>query len=396
MSKLYILTNAPFPYGMASIARLKCYIKALQKVGLECEINVFERTNLYGRDLFSKEVQMADDAISYWYAGGRLYGSANRIIRRINNYFDKRNMIAYLKKNVKKGDIILNYFSDVDFQHEVIETAHIIGAKVVKELNEIPGKGNNSITSKRIKKRTEDELLSRYDGIICISKALVEYSMHYCRKDCKIIKVPILVEFDKYDIKDRQQEVEIKYIFHSGSLIERKDGIIGMLEAFAKAVPKMNIPIKFISTGCINKSSHPQKINEIIRKYGLDEMVEFKGYLNNEDLEDTLSKASLVIINKNKTEQNRYCFSTKLGEYLAAGKAVIITSYGEAVNWLTDGKDAYIVPPEDTDILAQAIIKAFSNEAERIRIGETGKALCQQYFDYKKFSCLLKTFFTSL
>lgn len=64
----------------------------------------------------------------------------------------------------------------------------------------------------------------------------------------------------------------------------------------------------------------------------------FTGYLSHEDLKDYLSKASMVIINKYRNQQNEHCFSTKLGEYLAAAKPVIITNVGEAMNWLENGR----------------------------------------------------------
>lgn len=41
--------------------------------------------------------------------------------------------------------------------------------------------------------------------------------------------------------------------------------------------------------------------------------------------------ASLFIIYKNENIQNKYCFATKLGEYLLSGNPVITTDVGEAM-----------------------------------------------------------------
>ena len=122
----------------------------------------------------------------------------------------------------------------------------------------------------------------------------------------------------------------------------------------------------------------------------------FTGYISDEELKENLSKASLVIINKYPNQQNTYCFSTKLGEYLAAGKPVIITNVGEAMNWLKDGESAYIVEPNDTDSLAKAIVDAFNNSEKRKMIGINGQKICKECFDYRNYGAKLQHFFNSI
>ena len=87
-----------------------------------------------------------------------------------------------------------------------------------------------------------------------------------------------------------------------------------------------------------------------------------------------------------------YCFSTKLGEYLAASKPLIITNVGEAMNWLKDKKSAYIIPPKDKQALANAIVKAVENPIERKRIGLNGQDVCKNSFDYRVWGKALVDF----
>ena len=46
--KIYIVTGEPFPNGMAATNRIKCYAKAIHEGGLECEVVVYRRTEVYG------------------------------------------------------------------------------------------------------------------------------------------------------------------------------------------------------------------------------------------------------------------------------------------------------------------------------------------------------------
>jgi glycosyltransferase involved in cell wall biosynthesis len=197
-------------------------------------------------------------------------------------------------------------------------------------------------------------------------------------------------------MEDHSSEAEIPYIFHSGTLFEQKDGILGMLEAFGKATQKLDKNIHFISTGTPNKSPHYHDIERIIKDYQIEDKVTFTGYLSNEELKDYLSKASLVIINKYPNQQNTYCFSTKLGEYLAAGKPVIITKVGEAMNWLKDGENAYIIEPNDTELLAQTIVNAINNPENRNKIALNGQKICKECFDYRNYGKKLLHFFNNI
>ena len=67
---------------------------------------------------------------------------------------------------------------------------------------------------------------------------------------------------------------------------------------------------------------------------------------------------------------------------MAAGKPIIITRVGEAMNWLTDGLNAYIVEPNHVEDLARSIVRAYSNKDERKTIGENAREQCKQAFHY--------------
>ena len=105
-----------------------------------------------------------------------------------------------------------------------------------------------------------------------------------------------MVNFNYYDMPDCSKEVKTPYIFHCGTLQEQKDGILGMIEAFGKAVMK-NESIRFICTGYIEQSPNSEEIRALIEKYGIHDKLTFVGYLSLSELRNYLSRAALVIIN---------------------------------------------------------------------------------------------------
>ena len=398
--KVYILTGEPFPNGMAATNRIKCYARAIKEGGMECEVVVFRRTEVYGKKPENTVGNGQYSGISYRYIGGTPLRGCNALIRQIDDRLDFWRTKRYLKQNLKKGDVLLLYMGMAVEQALVsMRVAHQQGAYCVRDLCEIPyGTGKETPKSVHMRQFTYEKQFPLLDGIISISDNLMNLAKTYTSSSCKHIKVPILVDYEYYKMADRSAETDIPFIFHAGTLYEQKDGIQGMLEAFGKAIQGTKRTIRFVSTGSINRANVNEKeqIERIIAKYHIEDKVVFTGYINNTELKDYLSRATMVIINKYRTQQNLYCFSTKLGEYLAAAKPVVITNVGEAINWLKDGESAYITEPENTDALADAIVHVFNNPEEGRTIGKKGQEVCCRCFDYRVWSKPLVDFLRGL
>lgn len=396
--KVYILTREPFPNGMAATNRIKCYAKAILEKGVPCEVLICTRTEVYGKAPKNTIGEGVFENIPYKYIGGTPLRGSNIVLRQINDRIDKMRTMQYLFKHLKEDDIVFGYCGVFPhFINMIIRITHMRKAFYFRDLCELPY-GTSQETDRNIKLRkfTLFKQFPLCDGFIAISDALVTLAEKYKRTNAKVLKVPILVDFEKYCLTDQSNKVDIPYIFHSGTLYEQKDGILGMIEAFGIALRQMPFPIRFISTGKMENSPHKEAIYGLIEKYQLKDKILFTGYLSESELKDYLSKASLVIINKYDTQQNKYCFSTKLAEYLAASKPVIITKVGEAMNWLTNDKDAYIVETQRIDALAERIVEAFTDVQKRYAIAENGFKTCKSSFDYRNYSKQLIDFFTQI
>ena len=390
--KVYLISLATPFQQTAPAKRCICYLKALQEAGVECQWLLKKQADSDGHPTTGQF-----EGIPYKMVGGTCKISP-KWKRLVFCLFSEVLTLLYMLAKLKRGDVVYLYSQDIYWCRWTCRVAHLKGAKTVTELCEFPFYAQGEETSETLQNRDkyQKQILPAIDGIIPISDALAEYATKYVRKDCKIIKVPILVDFEQYDMEDKSSEAEIPYIFHSGTLYEQKDGILGMIEAFGKACKQLDKPIRFISTGTKEKSPHATEIDALIQKYDLKDKVNFTGYLSDEDLKDHLQKASMVIINKAPNQQNSYCFSTKLGEYMAAGKAIIITRVGEAMNWLTDGKDALVIPPSENDTLVDAIVRLFSDDELRKTLGENARETCRKSFDYRSWGNVMKQKFQNL
>lgn len=385
--KLYIVTREPFPEGLAATNRIKCYAKAYLSKNVKCKVIVYGRNN-FCENIPSKGIA---EGVVYEYIGGSVHRKKGRLKAHIQSFFLYIKLLFYLFSSLNSGDVVLGYNQMVgQLTWLLVKVVHSRKAWYISELCELPyGTGSENTMTILQRNYAYKYLFPQYDGIIAISEALVKEARHYCSSSTVILKIPILVDFDNYNIPDKSLSANYPYIFHAGTLYEQKDGILGMIEAFGIALRKTKLPIHFVLTGSLDKSPHKKEIKAIISKYNISEYIHFLGYVSSKELREYLAKASLVIINKYPTQQNKYCFSTKLGEYMAAGKPLIITRVGEAMNWLTDGYDSMMVDPNDVSQLSDTILKAFSDITSLRIIGENAKKSCQCFFDYRNYSASL-------
>lgn len=389
--KVYIISKEPFPNGQAATRRIICYAKALIQEGIECLVITYKRTEKNtDRNPSAKGVY---ETVPFLYIGGSTVKPSHKIPRILSEHHDKKALKKYLSTNLQPGDIVIGYVnSDMDFICPLIDLIHSKRAKYVRELCEIPYFGNNE----EAKQKILEKLFPKCDAFLCISESLVKVALAHKSSEAKIIKVPILVEYDKANLVDESEKEPVPYIFHCGTLYEQKDGISGMIEAFALAKHKFGKPLKLVCTGNPNDSPDRDLILDTIAKNKVENDVEFIGFLNQDMVFKYLSKAAAVILNKYSNEQNLNSFSTKLGEYLAAGKAIVITDVGEAMNWLENDKNALIVPEKNYSAMANAIVKILSDNELKLRLGENGKKTCLENFDFGAVAPRLAGFLRSL
>lgn len=395
--KVYIVTGEPFPNGMAATNRIKCYAKAIISQGIDCEVIVIRKTESPANPHNTIGLGIADNVIPFRYVLGSPIPNKNYFIRNIQGLTAKRCTIHYLKKRLNKSDVVFGYLgNNVDLIVKLIDLAHNKGAVFCRELNEYPFVTVEESRFQREKTILYEKIFPRLDGIIVISDALYKYVKPLVSNTCIIQKIPILVDYIQFAIPDKSSINSPPFIFHAGTLTEKKDGFIGMLEAFAIAVKKVSYSLRFIIAGNIDNSPDKERILYTINEYNLKDKVIFLGLLKTEEILKYLSKASLVILNKYPNQQNQYGFSTKLGEYLAAGKPVIMTKVGEAMNWLVDGVNSYVIDYGDVQQLANTIVRAFENDEERMRIGRNARMLCEKCFDYKQYGNALVDMFEQM
>jgi hypothetical protein len=238
--RVYIVTSSAIPNGMASTKRIKCLARSISSANINVEVLIYMRTERFGVPPKNKEGRGIFDGIPFSYIGGTPLRASNAIWRRFHDYADKNALLKYLEKNLQPRDIVFMYDGNQwKFSCRLAKLSHKCSAFYVKDLCEYPY-GEDLETEERRKNRMKvfKKEFPLIDALTPISTGLYEIAKQYTNQECKLLKVPILVDFDKYKLDDKSNEAEYPYIFHSGTLTEQKDGILGIFKAFGEVHKK--------------------------------------------------------------------------------------------------------------------------------------------------------------
>lgn len=392
---VYIVAHEALPHGMAATNRMICYGKALAAGSCRCQLLTTTRTEPPGGPVRNAEREGAFEGVSFKYIPKRTVRPRRFIMRRLVDAYDWAGSLVYVTRHIGRGDAVLLYMGNHHVQSAMILLiSKIKGFKVARELCEYPSSTMSDSWLNRLRRWVDLRwLFPLYDGFVAISQALVEVAERYGSKRAKIIKVPILV--DPKNAQGKEAHIHPRpYIFHGGTMTERKDAIISTMRAFAMACNELGRKIDFIIAG--PKSGTFPELRRIIAQSGIGDNVIFIDTLPHDEVIRYQNGASLCVLNKNNNIQNRCGFSTKLGEILLSATPVITTTVGEANNFLEDGVSAYITEPHKPELIARQIVRAFTDEPLRLKIAAAGRQIALDNFAVEAQGPRLARFFREL
>lgn len=242
--------------------------------------------------------------------------------------------------------------------------------RVFAEQTEIPNYGLKVSLLRQILEKIRLYANKHFTGLAVISKGLKEY---YSQKGIKKIEViNMFVDANRFEGVDHNSEV--KYIAYCGTISVFKDGTDTLIKAFSRfhtTYPEY----KLYLVGQFDLQGSEQILKRLIRELDLDGSVVFTGRINANDLPNMLSCARMLALARPNTIQSQYGFPTKLGEYLATGKPVVVTKVGEIPLYLHDGENAFLATPNDIDSFSEKLLEVEKDYSKSIEIGAKGREL---------------------
>jgi len=211
----------------------------------------------------------------------------------------------------------------------------------------------------------------KLDGKIAVSHPAREYASKYVPGYYHIIPNGIDLEHFSPAVPPIQEFRDGKLNVVFVSRLERRKGLDYLLRAYHQVKPE--IPdSRLIIVGPGTRLR--KKYERWIKQYNVKDVV-FIGYATYADLPRYYQAADIFC----SPATGRESFGIVLVEAMAMGKPIVATNIDGYASVVTHGEEGLLVPPKDSDKLAQALLALLKDKALRQKMGEKGKLKAKNY-----------------
>jgi glycosyltransferase involved in cell wall biosynthesis len=119
-------------------------------------------------------------------------------------------------------------------------------------------------------------------------------------------------------------------------------------------------------------------------------------YLTRQEIVRYITHADALVMVRARDLKSEASYPSKLTEYLATGKPVVSVNVGEISDFITDSVHAFLIEPGNALQLADKLDFIFNNPGIAKKVGENGKNLTGNIFNYKYQASRMVPFINSL
>jgi len=157
--------------------------------------------------------------------------------------------------------------------------------------------------------------------------------------------------------------------------LEEEKGLPELFNALATVAKK----IKDVKLTLVGEGNRLKEYKTLAANLCLIDRVEFAGWLDNRKIQNLTAQSNLGLF-PSRIES----FGLSVVEAMAAGLPVIAASGGAVPENVKEGVTGTLVPVNDSDALAQAIISVLENPQHAESLAKTAKMVVQQKFSWDK------------
>jgi glycosyltransferase involved in cell wall biosynthesis len=289
------------------------------------------------------------------------------------NYPDLKNILFLLYARMKGYKIIFDIIEDNRFERAVgfVNKLRLKTASVLFNLSR------------------------RYtDAYVAISEQLQKRAEIVAKDKVPVHLIPITVNLDYFKLNGYHTDRSNLKIFYGGSYAV-KDGLKYLVSAFDE-VSKRDKGVELILTGSAPIKSDLDDIRTQIDGLQEKSRIKFMGFLSTKDYYNLLNNCDIFCMTRINSIYANAGFPFKLGEFLAAGKAVIATKVGDVPNYLFNDVNALVINPDSVEELTEAIMSIVKNPEKIRSLGPEARRTAETHFDSEKVSMKLLSIFESV
>lgn len=377
-TNIIIITDANFPFGGSSANYIRLLAIGLKKKANKVKV-LLPSGHSYGCNV-EKNIKRKGtiEGVDYKYTLFKNHPKnyIGKIINAIlDNLFLIPNLIyfriGYKYKVVIKYDT--SFFRDIS----VLAVLKILNIKLISIIPDFFEKPQKSLFSWTFFKWVSFYLGLKYvtkysDKIIVFSSFLKDYFENEVKYKKPILIIPNLT--DPENFKNLKPQLFGKDIITIGFLGSptKKDGILDLIDSF-KIVNEKYKNTHLICIGDLpNKKSVIPGLLEYARQSNLAEYITFTGLVSFTKVPPLLNMCDICVLARPNGIVADAGFPSKLGEYFACKKPVVVTEVGGIKDYFTDKQNVVLVEPGNPISIAAGIEYLIKNTEKAKEIGNEG------------------------
>lgn len=219
-----------------------------------------------------------------------------------------------------------------------------------------------------------------FDGCLAISTYLRDYCAAHLRSGAGVLLVPILVDVDEFTVGEPAPVTE--RVAYCGFLSHPQSRSV--VEAFATVSAEFP-GLRLRMMGGSIRPTAADELRTLAAELGVADRLDLTGAVPREELVASLRSSRVLLLPRPKgaaaEAAAEAALPTKVGEYLAAGRPVVVSAAGDLPLYLDDGVDAYLAPPGDQQAFVARLRDALRDPEAATAVGRRGRETARERFD---------------
>lgn len=257
--------------------------------------------------------------------------------------------------------------------------------KLSRELAEFPFDRNveNNLREKLYRFLYESFSYKLFDGFIPITTYLEDWIGNETAYKAISVRIPISIDLQEFvgqplPIKKKPRKLGYVGVLKYGDELEL---MLRMLAIVHNKIAEAELVIigDFMGTEFDVSKKHLE-FNRKQDQHKISNSITILGFIDHEQVPELLGQCDILILPRPFTLTSKAGFPSKLAEYLALEKPVVVTATGDIPLYLNDGISAYLVYSDSPDEFADKVLQAMENPDEAKRIAQKGRKVAEESF----------------
>lgn len=390
---LKVIFYNPYPNGMALTRRIHHYCKGIVEAGGSAQILIPEPSEWSAQSAKNTLTSGTYEGVNFEYTCGTTISSRSHRKQRLLKLKGLKRITLLLAKDRKRTDAVLLITNRCRIILYFFGLCRILGLVYIQEKGELPfvNRPPRNFLQRLYQRIYKRYIYKCFDGIIVVSTSLNEYLRTRIRKNARLLHIPIIADPEEFRTTKKQKMVGRTVV--CCGVNQKKDGVFTVVRAFEKISANF-ADVTLYVIGVSPKTR--EELGQLVKRLGLVHRVVLTDYISREELIQILCNASVLALAKPSSLQAKYCFPSKLAEYLATGNPVVITRTGAIPRYLQDGVNAFIAEPDSHITFAEKLEFVLANPTLAEKVGQKGRWLALTKFSYKVHTARISSFVKDL